>query len=296
MLQAEQHLVLSGDQITTLAHAGQDVTSEQAIVRAGMRAFRMEYEHPASLAGETIVDNGGLYWMYAPETNILQVGPSKIERMHNRVPLVMAQVKSGALTVRWLGQDMVAGHSCGVIEVASQDLTLAPRRRFWIDPTNGAQLRIEQYASSGQLLSSSYFTSVTYSPAIAPGTFQPPRAPKNARVVGQESASQSITLLQAQTQAGFTVLSPTFLPAGFHFQTASVSDFRQRKLVALRFVNGLNVLSLYETTQGPNDRGQPGRIRRPRPGVFTMARNGLRLILVGSLGQEDMQKIITSVP
>lgn len=295
MLQAEQRVSLSGDQVTYLLRNGQPVTSEQHVLRNGTHAFRMDYLQPPSLAGETIIDNGRTFWHYSPANKKMEVGPSRIDRLRSRVPEVMNQIKERVLTVQYLGQDIVAGKNCAVVEVAGRDLTQSPRRRFWIDPTNGAQLRIDQFGAGGQLQSSSYYTSVSYNPVIPPGAFTPPVAAKGTRVTAPEATVPSLTIPQAQAQAGFPIQQPTYLPTGFRFQTSSVSDFRQQKLVALRYVNGLNVLSLFESPLGPRAAGQPTRINRPRPGVLIMTQNGLRFILVGNLSNDEMEKVIISV-
>lgn len=292
MLQAEQRVALSGDQVTYLLRNGQPVTSEQRVLRNGTRAFRLEYAQPSNLAGELIIDDGHTFWHYAPTTKKLEEGASRINRLRGRVPRVMKQIKEGSLTAQYLGQDVVAGRNCDVVEVASRDLTQAPRRRFWIDPTNGAQLRIDEFGANGQLLSSSYYTSVSYNPPLGADAFRPP---PGAHPVMPEAGSVPLTLPQAQAQAGFTIQQPTYLPAGFHFQAASVSDFRRKKLVALRYVNGLNVLSLFETSLGPRAAAQPPQITRPRPGVLNLVQNGLRFILVGNLTPNEMEKVIISV-
>ena len=43
------------------------------------------------------------------------------DRLRDRVPQVMDQIRQGALDSSIVGQDTVAGHACGVVEVASRD-------------------------------------------------------------------------------------------------------------------------------------------------------------------------------
>jgi negative regulator of sigma E activity len=243
------------------------------------------------------VDNGRLFYHYVPATNSLEAGPSRIGTLIDRVPQVLDQIKRNALSVQWIGEDTVAGHACGVIEVAPNGINQSPRRRFWVDPTNGAQLRIDAYDAAGQLVSSSYYTAVSYNPPLAPGDFSPPAAPKDARPVASEPVGPTLTLPQAQALAGFSIAQPSYLPAGFRLQSVSLQDFRRSKLVALRYVNGLNVLSLFETPLGPNAKVPPGplRINHPRRGVSTLTQNGLRIILVGNLTPDEMDRMISSL-
>jgi negative regulator of sigma E activity len=297
MLQAEKTLAFSGDQITSLSHGGQIVTSEQRILRNGSHALRMEYLRPSLLAGEQIVDNGRLFYHYIPATNSLEAGPSRMETLTDRVPQVLNQNKRKALSVQWIGEDTVAGHACVVVEVAQPQINPSPKKRFWIDPVNGAQLRIDAYNAAGQLVSSSYYTAVIYNPPLAPGAFAPPVTPKDVHAAAPEAVGTSLTLPQAQAQAGFPIEQPTYLPAGFRMQLVSIQDFRRSKLVALRYVNGLNVLSLFETPLGPNAKVPPGptRINHPRNGVSSLTINGLRIILVGNLAPAEMDRIVISL-
>ena len=84
---------------------------------------------------------------------------------------------------------------------------------------------------------------------------------------------------------------PSFLPAGFHFQSATVTSFRGKKLVALRYVNGLNVLSVFETP----DNGRGAINRSPRPDVLVARRGGLKFVLVCSLGKVVLESVLNSV-
>lgn len=296
MLQAERSLPLSGSQITTVSRDGRDVTSEQRVLRNGSRALRLEYVRPPNLAGEQIVDDGRLFRRYVPATNTLEVGPSRIQRLSGRTRQVMEQITRGGLSVQVVGQETVAGRACRVIEVTPNGLTRATRRRFWIDPANGAQLRIDQFNAAGRRVSTSYYTDVTYNPTFAPDAFRAPKTPGTVHTVTPQVGTALPSVAQAQAQAGFTVLQPSYLPSGFRFQSASISDFRKSKLVALRYVNGMNAFSLFETPRPPDTRPEgPKHARHPRNGVLTGEQGNLRLVLIGNLSGEDMERVLASV-
>ena len=296
MLQAEKSLPLSGTQTTTISRDGRDVTSEQRVLRNGSRALRLEYIRPANLAGEQIVDDGRLFRRYIPATNTLEVSPSRIQRLGGRMRQVMEQITKGGLSVQSVGQETIAGRACRVVEVMPSGLTKATRRRFWIDPTNGAQLRIDQFNAAGIRVSTSYYTDITYNPTFAPDAFRAPKTPGTVRTVTPQVGTALPSVAQAQTQAGFTVLQPSFLPPGFRFQSASISDYRKNKLVALRYVNGMNTFSLFETPRPPEARPEePKRVRHPRNGVLTGEQGNLRLVLIGNLSGEDMERVLASV-
>lgn len=296
MLQAEKSLTLSGSQITTISRNGQDVTSEQRVLRNGSRAFRLEYVRPANLAGEQIVDDGRLFRRYLPATNTLEVSPSRLQRLGGRMRQVMEQITRGGLSVQSVGQETVAGRICHVIEVVPNGLAKAARRRFWVDPTNGAQLRIDQFSPAGRRVSTSFYTDVTYSPTFARDAFRAPKTPGTVRTVTPQVGTRLPSVAQAQAQAGFNVLQPAFLPPGFRFQSASISDYRKNKLVALRYVNGMNTFSLFETPRPATARPEePKRAHHPRNGVLTGEQGNLRLVLIGNLDGEDMERVLASV-
>ena len=126
MLQAENSLALSGDQITTVSRNGLDLSSEQQVQRDGARALRIDYVRPARLAREQIIDNGRFYCHFMPLSDTLDLSPSRIQSLRVRVPEVIAQVRSGRLIVQSAGQDVVAGHACGIVQVAARSNAPAP--------------------------------------------------------------------------------------------------------------------------------------------------------------------------
>jgi len=291
MLQAENSLSLSGDQVTTVARGGLDIASEQRVQRRGANALRIDYVRPARLAGEQIIDNGRFFCHLFPARDMLELSPSHIQSLRVRVPEVLRRVRSGGLVVSWVGRDAVAGHTCGVVRVAARGGGPVPWRRFWIDPTNGAQLRIEQYDAQGGLRSASYYTQVAYNPTFARGTFSLPHT--GSRVVTSGFEAPRLTLDQARAQAGFPVAVPSYLPAGFRFQAASVSSARGRRVAELRFFNGANTLSVFETPDAQG--GGPGRTKHPRHGVLFGRQPGRKVVVIGNLGNEELDKVLDSL-
>ena len=291
MLQAENSLAFSGDQITTVARGDLDLSSEQQVQRQGAKALRIDYLRPARLAGEQIVDNGRFYSHYIPSKDTLELSPSRIGTLRVRVPEILRQIKQGRLVVRSLGPDTIAGHPCLIVEVTSSGPASAARR-FWIDPVNGAQLRIEQHDADGTLRSASYYTQVNYAPAFSGKTFQVPTT--GGKVVATGFAPATLTLEQVQTQAGFAVPTPAYLPSGFRFSGGAISDSRRGRVVELRYVGGgATALSLFETPdkQAP----APARPERTRRGVIAGRQAGMKLVLIGNLSDGELKKVLNSV-
>ena len=292
MLQAENSLAFSGDQITTVTRGDLDLSSEQQVQRQGAKALRIDYLRPARLAGEQIVDNGRFYSHYIPSKDTLELSPSRIGTLRVRVPEIVKQIKQGRLLVRSLGPDTVAGHACAVVEVTNGGSVPAAARRFWIDPLNGAQLRIEQYDPDGKLRSASYYAQVNYAPAFTKKTFQVPTT--GGKVVATGFAPATLTLEQVQAQAGFAVPTPAYLPSGFRFSGGAVSDSRKGRVVELRYVGGgATALSLFETPEGRP--GGPARTERTRRGVVAGHQAGMKLVLIGNFSDTELKKVLDSV-
>jgi hypothetical protein len=291
MLQAENRLVLAGDQVSTVSRNGLDFSSEEQVQRDGARALRIDYLRPAGLAGEQIIDNGRFYCHLMPAKDTLELSPSRIQSLRVRVPEVIAQIRADRLVVQSMGQDVVAGHACGIVQAAARSSAPVPWRRFWIDPTNGAQLRIEQYGANGRLQSVSYYTQVTYNPRFDAAAFRLPST--GSKVVTSGFATPSLTLDQVRAQAGFRAPAPAYLPEGFQYQAGSVSEARRSHVVELRYFNGANTLSVFETPDGPGT----GRAQteHPRHGVLFGRQAGMKVVLIGNVGNGELEKVLTSL-
>ena len=290
MLQAENSLPLSGDQVTLVVRNGLDISSEQQVQRSGARALRLDYLRPARLAGEEYIDNGRFYCHFVPSKNTLELSPSRIQTLRVRVPQVIRQVRSGRLLVRQVGQDTVAGHACVVLQVMVQSAAAVPSQKFWVDPVNGAQLRNEQYDAQGRLRSASYYTQVAYNPVFAPATF---RLPRGGRVVASGFAPPTLTIDQVRAQTAFPVQVPAILPPGFRYQGGSVSPRRNNQVVELRYSNGANALSVFETPERPGLGSLPPQ--HPRAGVLFSRRNGLKIVIIANLGNAELDNTLASL-
>ena len=291
MLQAENSLPLAGDQVTVVVRNGLDISSEQQIQRNGASALRLDYIRPDRLGGEQIIDNGRFYCHLIPAKDTLELSPSRIQTLRVRVPQVIQQIKSGRLLVQQIGTDTVAGHTCVVLQVMVQSSGPVPSQKFWVDPSNGAQLRNEQYDNQGRLRSASYYVQVAYNPVFDKTTFLIPRS--GGKVVATGFAAPTLTLDQVRAQAGFPVQVPTALPADFRYGGGSVSDRRAYHVAELRFSSGASGLSIFETPD--NKPGSDLKPVHPRRGVLFSRQNGLKIVIVGNLGNAELDAVLASL-
>ena len=293
LLQAETSLAFQATQITTVSRNGLDISSEQRVLRNGAQAIRIDYTRPDRLAGESIVDNGKFYWHYRPKNNTLEVGASRIERLRKKIHGVIEQARRGTLIVTIQGQDTVASRPCTIIDVRPGNGRAGPWRRLWVDVETGAQLRIEQYDASGQRRSASFFTAISFSPTLAPDAFSTPGEGRHPQIKQLDDDQSFRTVAEAEAKAGFPARQPTYLPAGFRFGSASVSEFQGKKMIVLRYNNGISVVSLFQTLDDSGDAGP--KFQNPRVGAVTRTQGGRKLVLVGNLSPGDLNQMITSV-
>ena len=292
MLRAESSMNIIGTQVTQVLRSGKTVQSIQYVTREGDRALRLDYLQPPNLGGEKVIDDGTTRWRYIPKRNTLQAGPSTIGKLDGRIHQLMNHLNRPTFGMKIVGSDNVAGHDCQIVEVDSLTTPSTILRRFWIDPTNGAQLRIEQYDSDGQLQSVSYFTTITYNAVISAAAFAPPATAPGVNVVPRPMTNSVSSLQTAEIGAGFSPLQPTYLPPGFTFQSASVMKYNGYNVIGLKYVNGMNVLSLFETPE--HDRPLT-TIVHPRPGVAQATVGGFRIILVGNSAPAVQDQMIGSL-
>jgi negative regulator of sigma E activity len=286
MLIAQKRLPLEGTMVTQTSLG----TFVQYAILDGAHAQRYLCLSPAKNKGEVIIDNGHVRYHIYPDNKVV-VLPSEMRERKVRVPQVMREIWHGNLFVKETGTGVIAGHSCVIVKIDPP--YGADWYQYWIDPANGAQLRIEQYSSSGQELSATYFTNVVYNPKIDMHLFAPPQTQEAHPALPNDPPSSPT--LPTVAQAGFVVLQPAYLPTGFHFQSSGLSLHNNKNLVKITYGNGLNALSLFETPMTGHGGPNAAKIKNPRPGVVITRRYGLVIVLVGSIDESQLEQVLNSV-
>lgn len=298
MLNAQRSLAYSGEQVTTIYNQyGPVNSSEQTVVHDGTRGMRLDYHSPARLAGESRGDNGRVLWHFKVRKREVDQMPSALGRLKREIRGAEDAIKNRQIVLHVMGDDTVAGRHTVIIQaspVNSGSASQVGARRFWIDPVNGAQLRIVVLGPTGNPVSDSYFTQITYNPPLAPNAFDPP-------------ADASITNSRAEVPfhsvrhvppgvvpaLGFDVLEPSYLPNGFHFDTGQMFTFKGAPAFGIRYINSLTVISLYETlNKKPNSRNH---FILHRNGMLTGVQSGIQVVLLGNIDSSDLIRIYQSL-
>ena len=292
MLEADASTTIEGDQRTTIyGDNGRQTTSTQHVLRDGSRGLRIIYSSPPKMAGTTFVDDGTTLWKFNPRLNRVDQSGSKLKKRIARYPAIMRDRGQRLLNVSIKGPDTVAGRPCTIIVVdRKRDTGLI--RRFWVDNATGVQLAMEVQERSGTLKSKTEFTQIAFNVSVPPGSFSQPATSQTATVDPPTGGSSANSLQSASAQAGFPLLSPGPLPPGYKFQSAQVTVFEKRmKMVHARYLNGLDTLSIFQRL----DSGRDSDVTFPERGVATRIVSGHRIVVIGSLGNVELRRILMSM-
>lgn len=267
---------------------------------------RMEYlSGPAR--GRVLIDDGrAVYWLdEGGRTAVSTPGTDGPER----IDLILRNY-----SVASKGTATVAGRKAVVIRISPKRQP-GPSRTLWIDQETKLILRSESYASDGTLKAASRITSINLKPRLSEALFQVPEGWRIQPPPPEERTRWTLTELSRRL--GITVTEPEYLPAGFELEGMYLVRMgrMQREAAHIRYVDGLNSLSVFQHPVGPG-RGQGpggGRGRRWRGGrgpdadldvqplgavgrMVRLLRFGRMCVVVADLPEKELEKVANSLP
>lgn len=298
MLESEGKVAFTAHQVTTLAK-DPPLTSEQVIYRAGFKGMRTEYIAPPSLKGEVMADDGKKLAHLIPKDKVLKMRPSRLAALRMRSHLAEEAFERGHLKVELVGRDRVAGREAYVIQVSPRHRSKEQTRKFWVDTDKWVKLKTEDISGDGTVLSMSYYTRIEFVDSIPEDKFRIDPAPGVRVEHERPSGPPLMPIEKLKREAGFRILEPSYLPAGFKLVGGNLMPFRSTKLVVLRYTDGVTSFSLFQAPEHVLDRKFLERLHqgpvRPGKGVYSWRENGLNLTIVGHLHPDQIRKIAASV-
>lgn len=292
MLEADSNMPIEGDQTTLLYRNGKPIQSEQHILRDGCRGMRITYSAPPRMAQTVIVDDGATLYQYnGGKKNELNESPSKLAKRLKLYPAVMHAHAEKRLSVSVLDNDNVAGRPCTVIQVERKQ-DPGPIRTFWVDDATGVQLKVQVQERDGVLRSVTQFTSIAFNVQIPPGAFAQPETRPGVQIVHSTPPAPTPLLPNTAAPAGFAPLKPTWLPTGYQFQNAQVTQSVEGNMIHARYSNGVNTLSIFQTL---SPRHRDSQVSYPQTGVATMIVSGHRVIVIANLPNDQLSNVLTSM-
>lgn len=298
---AESNTSYSGRLRTTLHLGSGQASADVNVFRSG-RSSRLEYlTGPA--AGVAIIDDGKA---------IVRLNKSEKTAVITRTPtppenLALLLKNYRASLAR---SDQVAGRKCYVIHLIP-NYSGNPSKKLWIDYSTFIPLKTERYDADGKLVMSTQFTSINLSARPPRSTFDVPDGWKIVELPGQPSVSNAQA---ASKVAGFSLLEPSYVPRGYVREGYFICETCPRACCAgVRYSNGLNTISIFQRKtqilgrgQGRGWRGGRGNgqgagtgkcivAENPEARMLQTAVNGLRVVLVGDISENELRKMAASL-
>jgi hypothetical protein len=297
MLHGESEVAYIARETTTIWKQN-PISSEQNVWKAGFKGKRIEYLKPAFLRGEIITDDGKQLHEFVARHRVVKVRASRLAQHKLRDRSLLSTLKNGKLQVRLIGRDTIAGRSAYVIEVRPKSSHSGHARKLWIDALKWVKLKTQDINSSGKVSSSSAFTSIRFVDSLPPKIFEGSFG-QNLRIVKESSPQRFSSISEVQKFVSFRVMRPTHLPSGYSLMGIVVREYRQEKIVALRYSDGVNSFSLFQSPGRALNRNFVKRLLKgpvqPSSDTYTWRKRDLSLTLVGNLSESQFRRIAQSV-
>ena len=285
-----------GDQTTRIL-SGKLRESRQIVKHAGPGRERIEYISPESLKGEIILMNGWeiMHYRTHPQPKIYD-GFAPMGDLMRQTHTLLRDVRNGKVDVRAVGTQIIAGQNAAIVEIRPVKGGAA-FKRVWLDQNTGVRLKMEDVNSQGNVISTSYFNSINYSPNFDPKDFKPEALPSVPHEPLLPRSKPLGSVQDAQTQAGFNVREPAVKP-GFHLSGAwVVNGSGTSHAVILRYTDGVNTFALFQQPIPLRFRKDEDHIKKlnTRAGIAHWQTEDQIFTLIGNLRRETVEGIYQSL-
>jgi hypothetical protein len=186
-----------------------------------------------------------------------------------------------------VGTDMVCGRKAYVVLIIPK-VKGNPWRKCWIDMYTKYTLKNEQYGPDwpkGRPQSFMFWSSIRFKPVSVRDVKID--APANVQVVMCPRGKTMVTLDQARRMLGFRILMPMNAPPGYVYDGAETVQLGDWKAIHVRFTNGLNAVSMFESAE-------PMRLPTQSQGTSNMLswkEEGTYITLLGNINRSDLEAI-----
>ncbi len=279
---------------TTRILDGMVQETQQLVKWGGAGRQRIEYISPARFKGEIMLINGGRLLNYKPApVHKVFIGPVPPEEFASRVRELNIAIRDGRIRVALIGSENVAGRMAGIVEIRPPRPN-APFKRLWIDEKTGVRLRNETISPRGATVNTSYFTRIDYDVDLLPRDFGPDSLPSAPYEAILPKSSPLASVQSAQEQCAFTIREPA-VPDGYGLAGAWVVRAAARTTVILRYTDGLNFLTLFQSSlvrRPASPLAQPAKLRG---GVAHWAAEDRLYTLIGNPRADAFNRLAESL-
>lgn len=212
---------------------------------------RRTYLAPRSLYGQYVVTQGARSWDVDPRTKRVVVTENRAAADPTGIVDDIALLDTNYRAVR-TGADDVAERKTDVVDLVSKR-TGERAMRLWLDRDTHIALAREAYHSDGSLAWRTRFDDIRFTERIPAQVFNAAIPSGYATIQGRaygapangNTADRGVS--RALAAAGFTAITPKFLPDGFSIVGADVSTSAGMRNLHLVYSDGIRTLSLFET-------------------------------------------------
>ncbi len=306
----------SATMVITSPLGGKNEMTKVKIINKMPGKSRLEYLEPAEMAGQVMVNDGKTIWNYDPKKN--EVTRMEMPEINNTGPSEQDYIQSirellNQTDISYQGTDTFEKRSVYLIKAApkKEDMSIGMYFSMWVDSENWMPLKIETFDKNDTLLSSIEYRDITFNTGIPDSEFEF-KVPEGATVITREMPAppKKITLEEAKKEVNFSILSPSYLPEGYIFESATVFKYDKMEIVSIEYQNGTLMLLLSEqlkdeTNSAPDFggaetvsiNGAEGKIMSGfgESKMLTWNIENLELMLSGPLSKEEMIKVAESI-
>lgn len=286
---------------TSVTCEGKMTTSDVKVTHMQPNRCRIEYMS-GPLRGVIVGNDAARAWRFDPKSGRLVVGSSS--GCADEAGKLRFLLENHRVTLA--GMDRIAGREAYALVVRPKGSSQI-RKRLWIDTDSFVVLRQEDYDSSGKMQSSTRFTSIRFVESFPDKLFQ---SPKGAKVtITEPPFGGAMTLAKLSEAIGFAVREPKYLPKGYRLDAHRLYPCPcgcPHKSACIRYTNGLNGISVFESKAGSGCRAEAGCGRVPTGGcavtkadgneIARLERDGISFTVVADVDQRELKRIVDSLP
>lgn len=294
MMESEKSAIYIANEVTYI-NESKELTSEQTIYHSGITGNRIEYTSPAKLKGMVMADNGTQSVFYNPKIKKMTIGPSWLSMMKGH-KWSQPPMLPGEPTPEIKGIETIAGRRAYVVEI-KPPFGQQRYRKLWIDKEKWVHLKTEELTNNGEVKSRSFFKKIKFVKSIPASRFTVKLG--HDIKVEQMPGPVFLTIDQARNAVKFRIIQPSYLPKGFKPVGAAVFPFRGGKIAGIRYTDGVNAFTIFQSQQTALEPGFLKRLHygpiRSGGGIYSWRNGNLNLTIVGRISSDEIHKISDSM-
>lgn len=205
----------------------------------------IRYVMPTRVANRVIINEGNLHWEYDPKMHlaIRHIG-GREKPAPSQIAYILHLINVNYFLKVHPRPVNVVGRACWILEIDPK-LHDRYRRVWWVDGANGFVLRRDIYNTTGEMISSSSYTSIHYHPKVKMAIFHF-TPPQGTRIITKAPLKMLHSFKETVRTAPKWAHIPQFLGDGFVFQSAQYVNVKRLRSLHLQYFDGICTLSVIQ--------------------------------------------------